>query len=705
MQLLKLILILLLFPPFVRTMKAQHLYWEKIGDFSYVFDLKINFTGHIFACRQESGSIRRSTDDGQTWEILNIPGSNIGNLAVSESELVFASDEYNLNNSIYKSDDNGNSWVQCSLTGGRMRSLYASQEGYIYAGNEDGQFFKSTDDGTTWTSDSVTDKQINCIGSCSNGQIFLGTAGAGIFSSTDFGNTWFQLYNPDEEIYSIVINDSDYIFVTNFNRVLLSKDFGNTWDILNIPLYTQGKLGIDSTESIYVSTYGVNKSTDNGMTWSDLGGPSDITAIQAFGDKIYLATYSGVFRYDPDVTPPNLLGSEFLPLHTNNKWQYLETTNTSDGNSYALNERSVIFDTLINNKIYFKLSNYNDLIRYSNTEKKIYLHWNDSDYVWVDFNVPLDNIYQAFGPWHYNLNVLALGGEHHIFGRDLVYGGIRYVTGSTISEIVFTDSIGITSDYTGLSWGPLWGYDDDLIEAILYDSTGIPIYITNHKKPEFDLIPVTSIDTFFFSLNFKIYHNYTRILWGNPPPWLAGLDFIDSVKMFSRYSKDESTINNPILIPNHQNYPVNNDFSVNIQIDTALLKQGYSFDYRFTAKDKGIIPEYTNAPDSGYYQCVWQEPSDLKITAISPDKFLLEQNYPNPFNPVTKIKYQIPEPVKVKLTVYDVLGRQIKILANEEKPAGSYEVEFDGTRLPSGVYFYRIEAGKYSDTKKFVLLK
>jgi photosystem II stability/assembly factor-like uncharacterized protein len=85
--------------------------------------------------------------------------------------------------------------------------------------------------------------------------------------------------------------------------------------------------------------------------------------------------------------------------------------------------------------------------------------------------------------------------------------------------------------------------------------------------------------------------------------------------------------------------------------------------------------------------------------------FSLSQNYPNPFNPTTKIKYQLPELSKVKLTIYDVLGREVKILVNEEKPTGNYEVEFDGTNLPSGIYFYRIEAGNFSATKKFVLLK
>ena len=92
------------------------------------------------------------------------------------------------------------------------------------------------------------------------------------------------------------------------------------------------------------------------------------------------------------------------------------------------------------------------------------------------------------------------------------------------------------------------------------------------------------------------------------------------------------------------------------------------------------------------------------------DAFNLFQNYPNPFNPVTKIKYSIPEDVRgekqeVILKIYDVLGREVATLVNEEQPAGEYEVEFDGSALTSGIYFYQLKAGEYSETRKMVLLR
>ncbi len=85
--------------------------------------------------------------------------------------------------------------------------------------------------------------------------------------------------------------------------------------------------------------------------------------------------------------------------------------------------------------------------------------------------------------------------------------------------------------------------------------------------------------------------------------------------------------------------------------------------------------------------------------------YSLFQNYPNPFNPRTTIRYEIPEPSYVKLIVYGILGQVVSTLVNEKKPAGNYTVQFDGSGLTSGVYFYRLQAGNFIQTKKFILIK
>lgn len=93
-----------------------------------------------------------------------------------------------------------------------------------------------------------------------------------------------------------------------------------------------------------------------------------------------------------------------------------------------------------------------------------------------------------------------------------------------------------------------------------------------------------------------------------------------------------------------------------------------------------------------------------------PKEFILHQNYPNPFNPVTKIRFDVSSigvyrNTSVQIIVYDILGREITTLVNQEMKPGSYEVKFDGSNYASGLYFYRIEAGNYLEVKKMVLLK
>ncbi|MCL5029494.1 MAG: T9SS type A sorting domain-containing protein [Bacteroidetes bacterium] len=97
--------------------------------------------------------------------------------------------------------------------------------------------------------------------------------------------------------------------------------------------------------------------------------------------------------------------------------------------------------------------------------------------------------------------------------------------------------------------------------------------------------------------------------------------------------------------------------------------------------------------------------TSVKEEKLSLEKYTLYQNYPNPFNPSTTIKYQIPKSGLVQLKIYDILGREVATLVNEEKPSGNYEVTFDGSKLASGVYYYQLNAGDFISSKKMIILK
>src|ERR1044072_5481101 len=94
------------------------------------------------------------------------------------------------------------------------------------------------------------------------------------------------------------------------------------------------------------------------------------------------------------------------------------------------------------------------------------------------------------------------------------------------------------------------------------------------------------------------------------------------------------------------------------------------------------------------------------ISSVVPDNFKLYQNYPNPFNPSTKIKFEVPAGNhSVLLKVFDVTGREVATLVNENLKPGTYEADFDGSKFASGIYFYKLVSGDFVQVKKMVLVK
>jgi len=135
------------------------------------------------------------------------------------------------------------------------------------------------------------------------------------------------------------------------------------------------------------------------------------------------------------------------------------------------------------------------------------------------------------------------------------------------------------------------------------------------------------------------------------------------------------------------------------------FKRTYAFD-----GNNNLIIQLTQTWNGANWDISWKYTYTYIIAGVEQltdgiKAYSLSNNYPNPFNPSTKINYQIPELSFVTLRVYDVLGNEIAALVKGEKPAGSYEVEFNASSIPSGIYFYKLQAGSFVETKKMVLMK
>jgi hypothetical protein len=199
----------------------------------------------------------------------------------------------------------------------------------------------------------------------------------------------------------------------------------------------------------------------------------------------------------------------------------------------------------------------------------------------------------------------------------------------------------------------------------------------------------------------------TRQIYAGDPSGSTGMDIGDvdqdgdaDVLLSNYYSHDVSVhlnLGDGTFEEPHRRYgAAGNLIDIRVRDFTGDGVLDFSVGTRFDLNSVGvqIIPGIGNTP-TGI--------DDHSIELVK--EYKLEQCYPNPFNPSTKIKYSIPQSSSVVIKVFDILGKEIETLVNEEKPARSYEVEFNATNLPSGVYFYQLISGNFVETKKMILLK
>jgi hypothetical protein len=164
----------------------------------------------------------------------------------------------------------------------------------------------------------------------------------------------------------------------------------------------------------------------------------------------------------------------------------------------------------------------------------------------------------------------------------------------------------------------------------------------------------------------------------------------DSGKTWTRYAS------NPVLVPSGTGW--DGDF---VEVGTVLLR-GDTLDMWY---DGSVEPTSTNLWRIGHATSHLVSLGVSQTLGAVPQEYVLSQNYPNPFNPATTISYQLPATSTVSLKVFDMLGREVATLVNEVKQPGAYTVTWDASGMATGVYFYRLQAGSFVETKKMLILK
>ncbi len=288
-----------------------------------------------------------------------------------------------------------------------------------------------------------------------------------------------------------------------------------------------------------------------------------------------------------------------------------------------------------------------------------------------------------------------------------VYSGWNLI-GSLSTPLV---SSTVTSSPPGIMLGSFFGYNRGYAYAdTLKPFRGYWVKVNQDGVLEFDTSE-THLKQSISPATFPHVHNLTiKDALGNiqllyfsndkgidaiempPPPPTELFDARFASNKFIEVFESEKSKESPLVLSSAW-YPVTLSWSTLFHSQNfSLLIDGKEIELKGTGHTQVVNP-------ASHIALKYSRQREL------PAEFVLEQNYPNPFNPLTVIRYQLPVQSPVRLSVFNVLGQEVQTLVNEVQHAGFRQIEFDGTGLPSGIYFYKLQAGSYIATKRLLLMK
>ncbi len=484
----------------------------------------------------------------------------------------------------------------------------------------------------------------------------------GVFVSTDGGTEWARKTNAMDstDVWALAVLDSD-LFAGTSGGIFLSTDNGTSWTNVSTGLPTDdgcwalATLGSDIFDATFGS--GVFISTNNGSTWAQANTGlinTSPNALATAGSNLFVATSGGVF------------------VSTNNGAVWTEV----DSGLFRLSISSL---TVLGTNLYAGTSDGTVWLRpisemvssANNRSEGMIAHYpmdiNASDTTW------------NFDPMTLNNTPFKDGG---------VYCNGVYRDGQT----------------------------------------------SNWCNAETPVLPDSIFKSFTVSVKFKVdsppasdgfLFGRPLIVGGDDYRWI-GCNLMPDTTVLLFFNNGGLTLSGELvnLIPSKQHFALNTWQEITISYDSSdsigklylngtfacsgslHLIHGAAHDRTFSITNYGNGGVFKGLlKDLEIYSTVLT-PTEVRSSHIGvPAAFQLDQNYPNPFNPSTTINYRLPMNTFVTLKVFDILGRKVETLIDERQTVGTHSVQFSALNLPSGVYFYRLQAGTYHDTKKLLLLK
>jgi len=555
------------------------------------------------------------------------------------------------NHGIYESLDTGKTWVAADsgLTSEDVNAV-AIGGNKMFAGTDSAGVFCSTDSGRSWSQFNLglTTQAIRML-AVHGDSVFAGANGGGIFFSNLNGPNWNPL-NPgwsNPVVNCLIFNGETAIAGTDGSGIF---EFSGTWTPMNSGLLATATTSFASIGgNLFAGSHGggVFLSTDNGSSWNSVNSGLTnlyVNALLVRGDTLYAGTYGG------GVFLSTSSGQSWTPVNSGITEKYISSLAASNG--------FILAGTIL-----------------PPTAPSIFLSpaqvaaWADSGIVYISHD---GNTWSVLDSGYLTVQAVAVV-DTNIFvagslgvDRYAASGGLKTVVNSGLpsNASIYAFAVNGNTLYAGMRQGEYLTTNQGANWTPLNFPTTQPNTVISAFAPDTNALFCSTTVT--FPNETEATNGGVFVSLDNGDDWKSGNAILA-----------RPTTSSMVCVVNHL-FP----FGTNLYAGTNGFGVWEGNIYQMIADD-----------------AVKTTKSEL------PTEFSLLQNYPNPFNPETIINYQLPANTLVTLKVFDELGRLVRTLIDDRQSAGTHSITFNASNLATGVYFYRLIAGSYAQTKKLMLLK
>ena len=673
----------------------------------------------IWYAGMRGGDLYRSTNGGNSWSKLASLGSSIWAIAVDPANpntIDFGTESQG----IAQTTDGGSSWNAIGLTTNKVTTLVIDPGNHmvVYAGVEGDGVYKSTDGGITWSLATVglSDNNIYSLAiDPTNSQILYAGGRNTLFKSQSGGLTWSSLYSPYSTINAVVIDPQNHntLHLGTLNGTYKSTDGGSSWTATTSGLsnlYVHS-LAISSSNSsvLYAGTEaGLFKSVTGAASWVLNYAPPGQTTVNAIrmnpsqlligcnGDGIALTTNGGSNWQTPNSGLVNMNVWKIVSDPTNPNTLYAGTEvggvfkSTDGGTTWSLAKR-------LANVYALAVDPHYPLTVYAGTYGNGVYRSQDGGISWSQRNNGLS--------------------ETHVWDIAIDPSNTGVLYAATNSGI-------FKSADSAASWVQAYGSFlegcfsvavNPLHPNVVYLGSGTydgPIKMSTDGG--------STWNTLGSGIAFENIYALKAIPYGSSVTVFAGGVYFGFGTYSGLYSLPEGSARWTKNIDNFYCSEITCKTSLPSEIYAASFNAGIErstdggaswnpISGNISYSSSNAVWVAGNSVYAGFqYAGIWRAATVTGVAQFRSELPLsssLSQNYPNPFNPSTRIQYSVAREGIVRLSVFNILGQEVKRLVSEMKQPGQYEIEFDGKNLPSGIYFYRLEADETVITKKMLLLR